>query len=441
MKIALVSLGCPKNQCDLDVITASLLEDGHEIVPALELAQLAIVNTCAFIDSAKQEAIDAVLDCCSYKDEIEGYKVMVTGCLAQRYGEEILKEIPEVDGVVGIGANADIAALVRRVAAGEKVLTTPPKENLPIAGPRIISTPRHYAYLKVAEGCSNRCHYCAIPLMRGRLRSRELEDVLQEAAWLAQQGVKEIIVVAQDTTAYGVDLYGEAKLQDLLAGLEEIDGIRWVRLLYTYPNRITDELLEMMPKCKKLLPYIDMPVQHINDTVLKNMNRQSDGAMIRAAVKRLREAVPGIALRTSLIAGFPGETEQQFEELYNFVKETGFERLGCFAYSQEEGTPAFAMPQLPQDVRETRAAAVMELQAGIMQQKQQALVGSEQLVICDGYSEEAGAYVCRTRFDAPEIDGVCYVSTGEMMETGEFYTVRIVDSDMYDLYAQYVEPA
>ncbi len=441
MNIAVISLGCPKNQCDADVFCKTLINAGNTIVPNIETAELAIVNTCGFIQSAKEEAIEAILTCTAAKEENPNLKVLVTGCLAQRYAKEIEEEIPEVDGILGIGGNAEIAEIADKLILGGRITYTPEKELLPVCGPRVISTPGHYAYLKIAEGCENRCSYCAIPLIRGPLRSRPLESALEEAAWLSAQGVKEIIIVAQDITAYGVDLYGEVKLPQLLAGIEEIPGIRWVRLLYTYPNRMTDELLEFMAKSKKVLPYIDMPLQHINTEVLKAMNRKGDRQVIESAIARLRAKVPGIAIRTTFIAGYPTETQRQFDELYEFIKEAKFERLGCFAYSEEEGTTSAALQQLPQNVRTQRAAAIMELQTGIMEQKQKALVGSTQLVICDEYSEEDGAYICRTRFDAPEIDGVCFVATGEVMLPGHFYNVKIEDSDLYDLYASYIEEA
>ena len=437
MKIAMISLGCPKNQCDADVLCRTLVEAGHTTVPDLALADMIIVNTCGFIESAKQEAIENILEACSYKQLNPALKVVVTGCLAQRYGEEILKEIPECDAVVGIGANTAILEILDRAEKGERVSALPDKELLPLTGKRVISTPSHYAYLKIAEGCSNRCHYCAIPLIRGPLRSRPMEDALEEARWLAQQGVKELIVVAQDITAYGEDLTGKRCLPELLRRLEEVEGIVWIRLLYAYPERITDELIQVMAQSKKIVPYIDLPIQHINTQMLKSMNRKGSRQTVLDAISKLRAAVPDICIRSTLITGYPGETEEQFAQLCDFVKEYKIDRLGCFAYSQEEGTVAAAWEnQVPEEVRQQRADHIMELQADVMAQKQQALVGTLQRVICDELDAESGLWICRTRFDAPEVDGVCCVHSEEPLVPGAFYDVRVTDSDIYDLYAE-----
>jgi len=442
MNIAIVSLGCPKNQCDADVMAASLLQAGHALADKAEEADLILVNTCGFIESAKQEAIDNILEACKYKTQNEHLKVVVTGCLAQRYGQEMVKEIPECDAVVGIGANAQIAEIIEKLQTGEKVLALPEKEKLPIAGERIISTPIHYAYLKIAEGCTNKCHYCAIPLIRGKLRSRPFKETIEEAKWLAAQGVKEVILVAQDITAYGEDLTGERMLPNLLREIEQIESIRWIRLLYAYPERITDELIETMASSKKILPYIDIPIQHINSEVLTNMNRRGDRNTVISAVERLRAGIPNVCIRTTLISGYPGETEEQFEELLSFVKEYKIERLGCFAFSQEEGTVAAEMKnQVPIEVRINRAEKIMEIQADVMMQKQAELVGTIQEVICDEYNAENDVWICRTKRDAPEIDGVCYVKSDIELEIGNFYNVIVEDSDVYDLYASYVEEA
>lgn len=439
MKIAMISLGCPKNQCDADVLCRTLIEAGHTTTAELGSADMIIVNTCGFIESAKQEAIETILDACGYKAANPALKVVVTGCLAQRYGDEILKEIPECDAVVGIGANTAILEILGRAQKGEKVSALPDKELLPLTGKRVISTPSHYAYLKIAEGCSNRCHYCAIPLIRGPLRSRPMEDALQEAAWLAEQGVKELIVVAQDITAYGEDLAGRRRLPELLRELEKVEGIVWIRLLYAYPERIGEELVQVMAESKKIVPYLDIPIQHINTELLQSMNRKGTRETVVTALERVRRAVPEVCIRSTLITGYPGETQAQYEELCRFVKEYKIDRLGCFAYSQEEGTVAATWEnQLPEELRQERADHIMELQADIMAQKQQALVGTRQLVLCDEFDEESGLYLCRTRFDAPEIDGLCCVSSEKPLIPGHFYTVQITDSDVYDLYADLI---
>ncbi len=440
MNIAMISLGCPKNQCDADVLCATLLGAQHVLVPTIEEADVVIVNTCGFIESAKQEAIDHILEACAYKQANKDLKVIVTGCLAQRYGQEVMDEIPECDAVMGIGANTEIADVIARVGMGAKLVSLPDKQRLPIAGERVISTPSHYAYLKIAEGCNNNCHYCAIPLIRGPLRSRNFDETVAEAKWLAEQGVKEIIVVAQDITLYGTDTEGRPLLPDLLQEIEKIDGIKWIRLLYAYPEHITDELIVVMATSHKILPYIDMPIQHINDDVLRKMNRKGNRATILSAIERLRKQVPGIFLRSTVIAGHPGETEKQFEDLYYFIREAKIERLGCFAYSAEEGTISAGMPnQLSEEEKQKRADHIMQLQTGIMAERQATLVGTVQEVICDGFSTDNGMWVCRTKYDAPEIDGVCYVESDDLLKQGEFYLVKIENSDTYDLYGKVIE--
>ena len=438
MKLAMISLGCPKNQVDADMMCHRLLAAGYETTADLFEADVIVVNTCGFIESAKQEAIDNILQAAACKQGEKQPKLVVTGCLAERYRDQIRKELPEVDAAVGIGCNGDIVEILNRVLGGEQLDAFGEKTALSIEEKRVISTPRHYAYLKIAEGCDNRCTYCAIPLIRGPLRSRSLESVVAEAKWLASEGVKELILVAQDVTAYGLDR-GEEAIGPLLDALEQIEGVRWIRLLYAYPERVTDAFIAAMARNKKVLPYIDLPIQHANSEVLRRMNRKGDRATVDSAVARLRAGVRGLTLRTTLIAGFPGETEEQFNELCEFVKETRFDRLGCFAYSQEEDTPAALLPQLPLELREARAEQVMAVQARIMDQKQAAKIGTTVTVICDGLDEERGLYACRTEADAPEIDAVTYVKSDALpLAEGEFYTVKIIDSDEVDLFAELV---
>lgn len=435
MVFALISLGCPKNQVDADVMCRRLLAAGHTTTADLSEADMILVNTCGFIDSAKSEAIENILMACEYKKNNPAVKVVVTGCLAQRYQSQIADEIPEVDGVVGLGSSEAIVAILERIAGGEKVESYGPKTALPLGGERVVSTPRHYAYLKIAEGCNNCCHYCAIPSIRGPLRSRTVEDCVAEARWLAAQGVKELILVAQDVTAFGDDR-GENEICRLLDELQPVEGIEWIRMLYAYPERITDEFIAAMVRNSKVLHYIDIPIQHSVTRVLKSMNRKGDEETIRSAVSRLRAAMPDIILRTTLIAGYPGETEEEFAQLQQFVREMKFDRLGCFAYSQEEGTVAARMEnQLDEDTKQQRADSIMRIQTGIMAEKQAAMVGRTLQVLCDGLDEESGLYLCRSAGDAPDIDGAVCVRSEEPLYPGEFYTVLVEESDEYDLFA------
>lgn len=440
MKIALISLGCPKNQVDADVMCRSLLAAGHESTADLSQADVIIVNTCGFIESAKAEAIENILMACSYKEQNPDLKVVVTGCLAERYQKEIRAEMPEVDAVVGIGSNSAICAVIERLSAGPQEQFGP-KTVMPLGGARVISTPPHYAYLKIAEGCNNGCYYCAIPLIRGGLRSRAMSDCVAEAKWLADQGVQELIVVAQDPTAYGEDWGKPGSICQLLDQLNAVEGIRWIRILYAYPERITDEFVAALQRNEKVLPYLDLPIQHCNDEILHSMNRRGGRREIEEAIAKLRAGIPNITLRTTLIAGFPGETEEQFEEMCRFVRDMQFDRLGCFAYSPEEGTKAATMPdQIDEEVKQRRADQIMEIQTGIMSRKQAERVGQELECICDELDEENGLYLLRTMSDAPEIDGnVCVPADEYQLEFGHFYKVHILDSDLYDLYGEIVE--
>ena len=442
MKIAIISLGCPKNQVDADVFCHALIKDGHTTVADPAEADIIIINTCGFIESAKTEAIENILMACQYKQENPDLKVIVTGCLAERYKQQIIQEIPEVDAVVGIGSNAALPAIVRRVCAdgAGQIESYGPKSDMRLGGARVISTPRHYAYLKIAEGCNNGCYYCAIPLIRGALRSREINDCVAEARWLAGEGVRELILVAQDPTAYGEDWGKPGSICELLDKLNKVPGLEWIRIMYAYPERITDEFIAAMKRNEKVVPYLDLPIQHCNDTILKNMNRRSTRAELLEVIGKLRREIPGITLRTTLIAGFPGETEEQFEDLCNFVKEVQFDRLGCFAYSAEENTVAAKMDgQIEQEVKDKRAELVMQIQTGIMAQKQAEKVGQTVHVLCDGIDEENGLYLCRTTGDAPEVDGCVCVSSEEPLYPGQFYDVLVEDSDLYDLYGTVVK--
>ncbi len=438
MNIYFISLGCPKNQADADVMCHTLMSAGHSTTAQIEMADVIIINTCGFIESAKQEAIENILFACEEKKQNKKLKVVVTGCLAQRYSEEIAKDIPQVDAVITLGANKNICQILSDIQSkndqDDTVIAMADKHEFELGGKRVISTPKHYAYLKIAEGCNNNCHYCAIPYIRGKLRSRTMQDVLQEAKFLADEGVKEIILVAQDVTAFGEDR-GKAEICELLDELNKIEGIEWIRLLYAYPERVTKQFVQTMAKNSKVLHYIDMPIQHINDEVLKSMNRKGTKQDVINALSLLRSEMPDIAIRTTLITGYPGESEDMFLELCEFVKQFKFDRLGCFAYSEEEGTPAAKFEQMPEEIRQKRAEIIMDLQTRIMTELQSKKIGQELTVMCDAYDEENGLYLCRTYADAPEIDAVVCVKSDEEILNGSFFNVTVNDSDEYDLYA------
>lgn len=420
-KIGMISLGCPKNQVDAEMMLSTLCESGFEITGEVEGADVVIINTCGFIGDAKKEAIDTILEVCQLKDEGFVGGVVVAGCLAQRYKDEIMKEIPEVDAVVGIGANGDIAKVCSEVLNSKKVNIFPSKLCLPMEGGRVLTTPSHYAYLKIAEGCSNCCTYCAIPKIRGKFRSREMENIIAEAKSLAENGVKELIVVAQDTTKYGIDLYGELKLAELLRELCKINGIEWIRTLYCYPESITDELIDTMASENKICKYIDIPLQHCDGDVLKRMNRRGDRESLTALIGKLRARIPDIIIRTTFIVGFPGETDENFESLSEFADEMKFDRYGCFAYSAEEDTPAATMEnQIDEDVKIERASIMNSQQQRIFEDKLEALVGKELTVIVDGFDEEEMLYFGRSYMDAPEIDTVVIISSEEELTAGQF---------------------
>lgn len=428
-KVGIISLGCAKNRVDAEMLLYRIRNAGYKLCEDVAMADVAIINTCGFIESAKQESIEEILELSELKKEGKIKAIIVTGCLAERYKEEVMKEIPEADAVVGIGANDDIVKIIDEVLQGKKQQCFPDKLLLPLEGGRIQSTPYYYAYLKIAEGCDNHCTYCAIPMIRGKFRSRKMEDIIAEAKHLAENDVKELVVVAQDTSLYGKDIYGELMLAKLLKKLCEIDGIRWIRVLYCYPDKITDELLQVMAEEEKIVKYLDLPLQHCNGRVLKTMNRKGNKEELVELIAKIREKVPGIVLRTTFIAGFPTETEEEFAELENFAKEVGFERVGCFAYSQEENTPAAKLePQIPEDVKERRAEIIMENQQEIMEEFCQKLDGKTIEVLVEGYDQYAECFFGRSAWDAPEVDGsVFFTVTGRKPAPGEFVKVKIDD--------------
>lgn len=428
-KVGIVSLGCAKNQVDAEMLLFTLKNKGFTIVNDPADADAVIVNTCGFIDSAKQESIDEIIELGKLKQEGTIKAIIVTGCLAERYKNEITKQLYEVDAAIGIGANQKIADVVLEALNGKKTELFPDKSLLPMEGGRVQSTPFYSAYLKVAEGCDNCCTYCAIPLIRGHFRSRQPDDVIKEAEQLAANGVKELNVIAQDTTRYGEDLFGEPYLAKLLKRLCKIDGFKWIRVLYCYPDRVTDELIDVIAEEDKIVKYIDIPLQHCNGEVLRNMNRRGNRESLTALLNKIKSKIPNVIFRSTFITGFPGETEEQFEELADFAAEIKFQRLGCFPYSKEEDTKASLMEnQIDDDIKQKRADIIMEHQQSVMAQYCESLIGSEVEVLVEGYDKLAECFFGRTYADAPEVDGcVFFTCNGEKPKTGDFVKVKITD--------------
>lgn len=431
-KVGMISLGCPKNQVDGEALLAKLKKAGYEIVNNIEDSDVMIVNTCGFIEQAKKEAIDTILEVAEYKNAGLISAIVVTGCLAERYQDEIIKEMPEVDAVLGIGANSDIVKTCDKALCGIVTTSFPNKCYLSINDERIISTPSHWAYLKIAEGCDNRCSYCAIPGIRGGFRSRTIESCVDEAKALAESGVKELILIAQDTTKYGHDLYGKYSLDILLKELVKIDGIEWIRLFYCYPQRITDSLINVIANEEKVCNYIDIPLQHSDKTVLKNMNRVGDGDDYRALISMMRKAIPDLALRTTFMVGFPGETDEQFENLCKFTEDIKFDKMGCFTFSPEEDTPAYDMQnQIDDDVKVRRQEVLMNKQYSITEELNKQRIGKIYRVIIDTFDGEK--YVGRSYMDSPEIDSGIIFTCDNNLNIGDFVNVEITDYNGYDL--------
>lgn len=439
-KILFISLGCDKNLVDSEVMLGILADRGFEMTDTEDDADIIIINTCCFINDAKEESINTILEMAEYKKTGPCKALIVTGCLAQRYKQEIVDEIPEVDAVIGTSKYDEIFDAVDQALKGSHFLDVDDLDRLPsVPGKRILTTGGHYAHLKIAEGCDKHCTYCIIPKIRGNYRSVPMEQLLAEAASLAEQGVKELILVAQETTLYGMDLYGKKSLHILLQELAKIKGIRWIRILYCYPEEIYPELIETIKNEKKVCHYLDMPIQHASDAILKRMGRRTTKAQLKETVSLLRKEIPDIVLRTTLIAGFPGETQEQHEELMEFVDEMEFERLGVFAYSPEENTPAAYMPdQIPEEVKEERRDAILELQQEIAFDKAADMVGRTLYAMIEGKVADEPAYVARTYADSPDIDGYVFVNTGEMLMSGDFVKVKITGSAEYDLIGELV---
>lgn len=431
-KVGMISLGCPKNQVDGEIMLQKLNVGGFETAQSIEDSDVMVINTCGFIEDAKREAIETILEVAEYKTAGLISAIVVTGCLAERYQDEILKEIPEVDAVIGIGADRDIVKVCQKALVGVRSSFYPDKKYLLLEGDRMLSTPPHWAYLKISDGCDNRCSYCAIPGIRGGYIERSMESILDEAEQLAEKGVKELIIVAQDTTKYGVQLYGEQKLAELLRRLVKIDGIVWIRLYYCYPDRVSDELIDVIANEEKICSYIDIPLQHCNKDILRSMNRNGSYDSLRDLLFKMKERIPGLSLRTTFMVGFPGETEEQFEELCRFVKEIKFDKMGCFAFSREEDTPAYDFDnQIDDDVKKRRAEVLMDIQYSITQNANKERVGNVYKTVIDEKTDNG--YLGRSYLDSPEIDSAIIISSDCKHEIGDFIDVKITDYDGYDL--------
>ena len=440
MNILFISLGCDKNLVDSEVMLGLLDKKGYQIVDSEEEADIIVVNTCCFIHDAKEESIQTILEMAEYKKEGKLKALIVTGCLAQRYQQEIIDEIPEVDAVLGTTSYDHIVEAVEEALAGNGHVVLEDVDALPdVKEKRLVTTGGHYAYMKIAEGCDKHCTYCIIPKLRGNYRSVPMEKLLAEAKDLADQGVKELILVAQETTVYGKDLYGEKSLHKLLRELCKISGIQWIRILYCYPEEIYDELIQTIKEENKVCHYLDLPIQHASDAVLKRMGRRTSKAQLVEIIEKLRKEIPDISLRTTLITGFPGETQEQHEELKDFVDEMEFDRLGVFTYSPEEDTPAATMTeQIPEEVKEDRQAELMELQQEIAFDLAEDMVGREVLVMIEGKVADENAYVGRTYKDAPNVDGLIFINTDEELMSGDFVRVRVTGALEYDLIGELI---
>ena len=440
MKILFISLGCDKNLADSEEMLGLLTARGHEIVDDETQADAIVINTCCFIKDAKEESVETILEMAEYKKEGKLKALIVTGCLAQRYQQEIIDEIPEVDAVLGTTSYDHIVEAVEEALAGNGHVVLEDVDALPdVKEKRLVTTGGHYAYMKIAEGCDKHCTYCIIPKLRGNYRSVPMEKLLAEAKDLADQGVKELILVAQETTVYGKDLYGEKSLHKLLRELCKISGIQWIRILYCYPEEIYDELIQTIKEENKVCHYLDLPIQHASDAVLKRMGRRTSKAQLVEIIEKLRKEIPDISLRTTLITGFPGETQEQHEELKDFVDEMEFDRLGVFTYSPEEDTPAATMAdQIPEEVKEERQAELMELQQEIAFDLAEDMVGREVLVMIEGKVADENAYVGRTYKDAPNVDGLIFINTDEELMSGDFARVRVTGALEYDLIGELI---
>ena len=433
-KIGFVSLGCSKNLVDTEVMLRKLHDAGFEITPEESEAEIIIVNTCGFIESAKKEAIDNILDVAALKEWGKCRHIIATGCLVERYREEVMTELPEIDALVGVGSLDDIVKACEAVLRGEKFTSFKDKNTSKLGGERILTTPDHTAYLKIAEGCDNLCTYCAIPLIRGRFRSRTIEDIVAEAKELEALGVKELNLIAQDTTRYGLDIYGDYSLARLVRAICEGTDIPWIRLLYCYPDKITDELIAELKDNPRLVKYMDIPIQHISDPVLKRMNRHGGSELIKDTVKKLRDRVPGIVLRTTAMVGFPGETEEDFCKLCEFIKEARFERFGAFTYSAEDGTAAAELDgEVDEQLKQDRYDILMQTQLTVSEDLNEEKIGKTLTVLCEGFDTVAEVYYGRSYADAPDVDGKVYFKSEKKLFAGDFTEVKITEALDYDV--------
>lgn len=436
-KIYIISLGCPKNQVDCEIMVNKLMSGGFQIADSIENSDAVLINTCAFIEDAKTEAIETILEVAEYKKAGIISAIIVTGCLTERYQDEVMKEMPEVDAAIGIGADKDIVKVCMKALSGVTTNFFPSKDLLPLSGERTLFTPPHWAYLKLSDGCNNRCSYCAIPGIRGKYRERDMESIISEAKELVSHGVKEIVLVAQDTTKYGMALYGEYRLAALLRELCKIEELRWIRLFYCYPDKVTDELIDTIAEEEKVCSYIDIPLQHCSGEVLRNMNRSGNYKELKTLIDKMKDRIPGISLRTTLMVGFPGETDEQFEELCKFVKEMKFDKMGCFKFSPEEDTPAYEMVnQIDDDIKARREEVLMDIQYSVTEAANKARVGKEYETVIDSF--DGKNYIGRSYLDAPEIDSGIIISTDEKLSVGDFIKVKITDYNGYDLIGEKV---
>lgn len=440
IKIGFVSLGCSKNLIDTEMMLAHLDNADYEITGDAAEADAVIINTCGFIGDAKQESVDTIKEMAKLKKSGKLKKLIVAGCLAERYRERILEKMPEVDAVTGVGGIHSIADIVRRAFEAGKTASFEDYEKTDIDGERMLTTDAYSVFMRISEGCNNRCTYCAIPMIRGKYRSRTMDSIIEEAQDLEAAGCRELNLIAQDTSCYGIDLYGKSVLPELLRRLSKETTIPWIRLFYCYPDKITDELIAEIRDNPRILHYIDIPIQHINDAVLKRMNRHGSRALIESVIERLRREIPDIVIRTTAIVGFPGETEEQFEELLEFVKDIRFNRFGAFAYSREENTPAYDLPdQIDEQVKQDRYDAVMSAQADISLAYQQECIGRTETVLCEGFDEDQEMYAGRNYANGPDVDGKVFFTSSAPVEAGEFVRVKITDADDYDLYGERIE--
>lgn len=434
INVGFIGLGCEKNTVNTENMIAACRAKGYNIVGDLDESQVVVINTCGFIESAKKEALEAIFEVAQLKNEGKVQKIIATGCLVERYQAEIAAEIPEVDGFLGVGSFQRVVDAIDAVLAGERVEWYDAKENMQLEGERVLTSPPETAYLKIADGCNNRCAYCCIPAIRGPYRSRTIENIVAEAKSFIAGGCKELILIAQDTTNYGIDLYGERKLPVLIREILKLEGLCWLRLLYLYPDKISEELVELFATEEKLIPYIEMPIQHAVGSVLKRMNRPGNEETLLQTLNTLREKIPGVVLRTTLIVGFPGETEEEFEALCNFVRAAKFDKLGVFCYSREEGTPAYDMPdQIPEEVKERRRDVLETVQADVVEQKQQALIGQTLTVLVEGFDRFGACWYGRSYMEAPDIDGKIFFTGGSSVAPGDFVNVTIEETMDFDL--------